>query len=66
MLGGGFSWTPVVLTDDYMIDMTNFNKIIDVDLDKKQVVVGAGMMVGDLSVELSEKYGLSTVPTDSH
>lgn len=59
VLGGGFSWTPVVPTNDYMIDMTNFNRIISVDMEKNLVTVEAGMMVGDLSVELSEKYKLS-------
>lgn len=52
VLGGGFSWTPVVPTDDYMVDMSKLNKILSIDQDKKQVTVEAGMRVGDLSLAI--------------
>ena len=52
VLGGGYSWTPMVPTDDYMIDMSKFNKILSVDQTKKQVTVEAGMRVGDLSLAI--------------
>lgn len=52
VLGGGYSWTPMVPTDDYMIDMSKFNQIISVDQTKKQVTVQAGMRVGDLSLAI--------------
>ena len=52
VLGGGFSWTPMVPTNDYMIDMSKFNQIISVDQTKKQVTVQAGMRVGDLSLAI--------------
>ena len=63
VLGGGFSWTPVVPTDDYMIDMSKLNKILFVDTAKNQVTVEAGMPVGDLSLAIAgEKFDLNGMP----
>jgi len=53
VLGGGYSWTPVVPTNDYMIDMSKLNKILSVDTTKNQVTVEAGMRVGDLSLAIA-------------
>ena len=52
VLGGGFSWTPVVPTKDYIVDMSKLNKILSIDQDKKQVTVEAGVRVGDLSLAI--------------
>ncbi len=63
MLGGGFSWTPVVPTNDYMIDMSKLNHILSVDSTKNQVTVEAGMRVGDLSLAIAgEEFDLDGKP----
>ncbi len=60
VLGGGFSWTAMVPTDGFMIDMTKLNKILSVDTVKQQVTVEAGLAVGQLSTALSgDQYKLS-------
>lgn len=63
VLGGGYSWTPVVPTDDFMIDMSKFKQILSVDSTKNQVTVEAGMRVGDLSLALAgEQFDLDDKP----
>lgn len=63
MLGGGYSWTPVVPTNDWIIDMSKLNKILSVDTVKNQVTVEAGMRVGDLSLALAgEEFDLDDKP----
>lgn len=63
LLGGGYSWTPMVPTDGYIIDMSCLNKIISIDQEKKQVTVEAGMRVGDLSLAIGgQPYDLDGKP----
>ncbi|MFN8381647.1 MAG: D-arabinono-1,4-lactone oxidase [Anaerolineales bacterium] len=63
VLGGGYSWTPMVPTNDMMIDMSKLNQIISVDQEKKQVTVEAGMRVGDLSLAIGgQPYDLDQKP----
>ena len=63
VLGGGYSWTPVVPTDGYIIDMSCLNQILSIDQDKKQVTVEAGMRIGDLSLAIGgQPYDLEKNP----
>lgn len=58
-LGGGYSWTPVVPTDGYIIDMSDLNKVISVDKTRNRITVEAGMNILDLSTIHARKNGWS-------
>ncbi len=55
--GSSHSWSDIVCTSDYLINTDKLNKIIAVDLEKKQVTVQAGIKVKHLNKELA-KIGL--------
>ncbi|XP_039201903.1 L-gulonolactone oxidase-like isoform X2 [Crotalus tigris] len=58
MVGGGHSPSDIACTEDFMIQMGRMNKILEVDKEKKQVTVEAGILLSHLNVELS-KHGLA-------
>ncbi|XP_067394275.1 L-gulonolactone oxidase isoform X2 [Emydura macquarii macquarii] len=58
VVGGGHSPSDIACTDDFMVQMGKMNKILQVDEEKRQVTVEAGILLSDLNVELS-KYGLA-------
>jgi hypothetical protein len=59
VLGGGYSWTPVVPTDGYIIDMSALNKLISVDKARNRITVEAGMNILNLSTIHAKENGLS-------
>ena len=42
MVGGGISPSDIACTNDYMISMKNFNRVLAVDDDHNQITVQAG------------------------
>ncbi len=60
VVGAGHSWSPLVCTDDYLLNLDFFNNIISIDKPKKQIRVQAGIRLRQLNKVL-EDVGLSLV-----
>lgn len=58
VLGSGHSWTPLVETDQWLLNLDDFTGIESIDIEKKQVTVFAGTKLNVLS-KLLFKYNLS-------
>ncbi|MCA9562420.1 MAG: FAD-binding protein, partial [Myxococcales bacterium] len=54
-VGAGHSWSPLVCTDDYLVDIAAFNGLQRVDRDKMVVRAGAGITLAELNQKLSER-----------
>jgi FAD-linked oxidoreductase len=55
--GAGHSWSPLVLTDDTLLNLDRLSQVLSVDIDRMQVTVGAGIRLKRLN-ELLPQYGL--------
>lgn len=58
VVGGGHSPSDIACTDGYMISLKNMKAVLEIDYDKKQVTVEAGLMVSELNEFLAD-YGLA-------
>ena len=52
-IGNGHSFSPIGLTDGFLVSMESMNRITNIDREKLQVTVGAGITISDLNIELS-------------
>tara|TARA_B100000902_G_scaffold85704_1_gene89944 strand:- start:1942 stop:3240 length:1299 start_codon:yes stop_codon:yes gene_type:complete len=51
-IGNGHSFSPIGLTDGFLVSMEAMNRIISIDKEKLHVTVGAGITISDLNKEL--------------
>ncbi|KAF3818431.1 hypothetical protein GH733_011848 [Mirounga leonina] len=58
VVGGGHSPSDIACTDGFMIHMGKMNRVLQVDTEKKQVTVEAGILLADLHPQLG-KHGLA-------
>uniref|UniRef100_A0A8C6WDW5 L-gulonolactone oxidase n=1 Tax=Nannospalax galili TaxID=1026970 RepID=A0A8C6WDW5_NANGA len=58
VVGGGHSPSDIACTDGFMIHMGKMNRVLQVDKEKKQVTVEAGIFLSDLHPQL-DKHGLA-------
>lgn len=58
VVGGGHSPSDIACTDGYMISLKKMKAVLEIDYDKKQVTVEAGLMVNELN-ELLDDHGLA-------
>ena len=56
-LGAGHSWSPLVITDDTLINLDNLNQLVSIDAERKRVAVQAGIRIKDLN-QLLPLHGL--------
>ena len=59
-MGAGHSWSSVACTDDFMVNLDNYAKVIDIDRDKKQITVQAGIRLEALN-KILENNGLALI-----
>ncbi|KAF4788230.1 hypothetical protein TURU_162800 [Turdus rufiventris] len=58
VVGGGHSPSDIACSEDFMIHMGKINRILQVDKEKLQVKVEAGILLSELNLEL-EKLGMA-------
>lgn len=58
VVGAGHSWSPLVLTDQTMVNLDLLDQLAAVDAERMQVTVGAGIRLKQLN-ELLPRYGLA-------
>ncbi|NXD31022.1 GGLO oxidase, partial [Spelaeornis formosus] len=58
VVGGGHSPSDIACSEDFMIHMGKMNRILQVDKEKLQVKVEAGILLSELNLEL-EKHGMA-------
>ena len=64
VIGAGHSRSPIAHSSDIYVSLYNFTGVVQVDKEKREVVVKAGMMVSDLNSFLKENgLALSNLPT---
>jgi sugar-1,4-lactone oxidase-like protein len=56
--GTGHSWSPVCLSDNYLMNLDRYNELIDLNKDKNQVTIQSGMKLWQLN-EYLYKEGFS-------
>jgi FAD/FMN-containing dehydrogenase len=49
VVGSGHSWSPLGLTPSYMVNLDKFDRILEIDAERKRVRVEAGIRIRDLS-----------------
>ncbi|XP_022096512.1 L-gulonolactone oxidase-like [Acanthaster planci] len=59
MSGQFHSPSNIAMTDGYMINMKNFNHVIEVDKDKCQISVEGGCIMEDLNAKILPLYGMA-------
>ncbi|EHB14250.1 L-gulonolactone oxidase [Heterocephalus glaber] len=58
VVGGGHSPSDIACTDGFMIHMGKMNRVLQVDTEKKQVTVEAGILLAELHPQL-DRHGLA-------
>ncbi|XP_064557180.1 L-gulonolactone oxidase-like, partial [Zonotrichia leucophrys gambelii] len=58
VVGGGHSPSDIACTDGFMIHLGHLNRVLQVDKEKLQVKVEAGILLSELNLEL-DKHGLA-------
>lgn len=58
LVGSGHSWSPVCVSEEVLINLDNYSKIIALDKDKEIVKVQAGIRLRDLNKQL-DKLGFA-------
>ncbi len=58
LVGAAHSWSALALPTHYLINLDNYNKVLEIDKEKKQVRVQGGIRIKNLNVILREN-GLS-------
>src|SRR2546427_5234182 len=53
-VGAGHSWSPLVITDDALLNLDRLNRIVSVDAERKQVTVQAGIRIKELNALLPQ------------
>ncbi len=53
VVGAGHSFTPLVCTDGYLVDLADYGRVLEVDRDLRQVRVEAGIPLWRLNEELA-------------
>jgi FAD-linked oxidoreductase len=56
--GSGHSFTPLVCTDDALVDLSHYRSLLSVDAEQRTATVQAGMPLSRLNLELAE-HGLA-------
>jgi FAD-linked oxidoreductase len=56
--GAGHSWSPLVLTDDTLINLDKLDRIISIDVEQQLVTVQAGIRLKELN-QILPKHGLA-------
>jgi D-arabinono-1,4-lactone oxidase len=49
VVGAGHSWSPLGLTDGFLVSLDHYNQVLHVDKARRRVTVQAGIRVRDLS-----------------
>jgi|TARA_B100001094_G_scaffold127927_1_gene123998 L-gulonolactone oxidase len=57
-IGNGHSFSSIGSTDGFLVSLQDLNSILDIDKEKLQVTVGAGIILSDLNAQL-HKLGLA-------
>lgn len=57
-VGAGHSWSPLVITDDTLLNLDHLNRIVSVDAERRQVMVQAGIRIKELNALLPQ-HGLA-------
>ena len=57
-VGAGHSWSPLVLTDDTLINLDKLDRVVSVDAEQQRVTVQAGIRIKELN-RLLPRYGLA-------
>jgi FAD-linked oxidoreductase len=52
VVGSGHSFTAIAVATDVLVDLKNFNEFLEVDLDRGEVTVQAGIVLADLNRRL--------------
>jgi FAD-linked oxidoreductase len=55
--GAGHSWSPLVLTDDTLINLDKLDRIVSIDVERQRVTVQAGIRLKELN-RILPKHGL--------
>src|SRR5262249_35015798 len=50
--GGGHSFTPIVVTDGLLLDLTRLSRIRSIDAERRRVVVGPATTIGEFGEPL--------------
>lgn len=58
LVGATHSWSALIQSPDYLVNLDNYNRLLHVDEEKKQVTVQAGIRLYELNLALW-KHGLS-------
>lgn len=58
--GAGHSWSSIACTDDYMVNLDLYDKVISIDREKKQVRVQAGIRLRRLN-RILDDHGLALI-----
>ncbi|MGZ4707120.1 MAG: D-arabinono-1,4-lactone oxidase [Acidimicrobiales bacterium] len=58
VVGAGHSFTPLVCTDGYLLDLADYDRVLSVDPEARTVTVQAGISLSRLNVEL-DRHGLA-------
>lgn len=57
-VGAGHSWSPLVLTDDTLLNLDKLDRVVSVDAEQQRVTVQAGIRIKELNRVLP-RYGLA-------
>lgn len=57
VVGAGHSWSDIACTHGYLLNLDSLKRVIDVDFERKQITVQAGMRLRELN-EIAAGYGL--------
>lgn len=57
-IGSGHSWSDLVCTDGYLINTDGFNKVLNVDTEKLQITVEAGIKIKHL-IKILAQHGMA-------
>jgi FAD-linked oxidoreductase len=56
--GAGHSWSPLVITGDYLINLDKLDRIVSIDAEQQRVTVQAGIRIKELN-RILPKHGLA-------
>ena len=60
VVGAGHSWSPVVCTNDFLLSLDSYNKVLEIDKTRKRIRVQAGIRLKEINRILDEN-GLALV-----
>src|ERR687898_1563237 len=56
--GAGHSWSPLVVTDDTLINLDGLDRVVSIDAERQRVTVQAGIRIKELN-RILPKHGLA-------